>query len=178
MAEREASKDEAGGSRQTANILGALALLIQDRVEAHWQQELDLSLMAAAALIQVDWEPGCSIEGVAQNIGLTHSATVRIVDKLVERDLLTKDRARKDARAQSLKLSKAGKRTVEQLHATRNTVTDELLGLLPPQQVEALGKAVGTILCRTVTSLEESNATCRVCDQTRCRPEICPIQFS
>ncbi len=58
--------------------------------------------MAAAALVQIEGEPGCSIELVAGRIGLTHSATVRVVDKLAERGLVEKDRARKDARAQSL----------------------------------------------------------------------------
>ena len=85
----------------TANILGALAVLIQDRVEGMWQSALDLSPMAAAALVQIDNEPGSSIELVAGRIGLTHSATVRVIDKLAERGLVEKDRARKDARAQA-----------------------------------------------------------------------------
>src|SRR5689334_8552793 len=98
----QSSKTE-GGSQHTANILGALSLLIQDRVEKAWQSTLDLSPMAAAALVQIDNEPGSSIELVASHIGLTHSATVRVVEKLAERGLVVKDRARKDGRAQSLK---------------------------------------------------------------------------
>lgn len=178
MDEREGASKAEEASAHAANILGALATLIQDRVQLRWQEDLDLSPMAAAALVQVEWDTGCSIEQVAQQIGLSHSATVRIVDKLVERDLVAKDRARKDARAQSLKLTKAGRRTAQQLHAARNKVTDELLSLLPKQQVEALGSAVGAILRGAVTDPEESYVTCRVCDETRCRPEICPIKVA
>ena len=101
-------------------------MVIQDRVEGAWQP-LDLSPMAAAAVMQTENVPGCSIEQVATRIGLSHSATVRVIDKLVERGLIEKDRARKDARPQSLNLSKAGKRLAEQLHAARNNVTDGLL---------------------------------------------------
>ena len=159
-----------------ANWLGTLAVLIQDRVEARWQAELDLSPMSAAALVQVEQESGCAIDLVATRIGLSHSATVRLIDKLVERDLVSKDRARDDQRAQSLKLTKAGRKLAAQLHQIRNRVTDHLLGLVSPAEGQALGKAVATILHRAVTTKREGDMVCRVCDEGRCRPEICPIQ--
>src|SRR5262245_21580100 len=128
MAEVHAAPERSySPERLTANILGALSLLILDRVQSTWQETLDLSPMAAATLSQIEWDPGCSIETVAHRNGLSHSATVRIVDRLAERDLLTKDRARKDGRQQSLKLTKAGLRAVQQLHCVRNQVTDRLL---------------------------------------------------
>lgn len=163
-------------SGHTANILGALAVLIQDRVESAWQSSLDLSPMAAAALVQIEREPGCSIELVAGRIGLSHSATVRAVDKLAERGLVEKDRARKDARAQSLTLSKAGKRTAQQLHEARNQVTDDLLAGLAPAQRAALEQAVSAMLHRCVAPGREADVTCRVCDDRRCSPDICPIR--
>ena len=146
------------GSAHTANILGALAVLIQDRVEGAWQASLDLSPMAAAALVQIENEPGCSIELVAG------------------RRLVEKDRARKDARAQSLTLSKAGKRVAQQLHEARNQVTDDLLAGLVPAQRAALEQAIRAILYRCVEPGREADVTCRVCDDRRCRPEICPIR--
>ncbi len=159
-----------------ANWLGTLAILIQDRVEARWQTELDLSPMSAAALVQVEQESGCAIDAVATRIGLSHSATVRLIDKLVERDLVSKDRARDDQRAQSLKLTKPGRKLAAQLHQIRNRVTDDLLGLVSPAEGQALGKAVAAILHRAVTTKREGDMVCRVCDEGRCRPEICPIQ--
>lgn len=170
---QDKTRDRAGA---TANWLGTLAVLIQDRVEARWREELDLSPMSAAALVQVEQDSGCAIEPVAGRIGLSHSATVRLIDKLVERGLVAKDRARDDARQQSLKLTKAGKRMATQLHQARNQVTDELLGLLPPAHASALGAAIATILNRAVTTKQEGDTICRVCDENRCRPEICPIQ--
>jgi MarR family transcriptional repressor of emrRAB len=164
------------GKEHTANILGALSLLIQDRVEGAWRAELDLSPMAAAALVQIDNEPGSSIELIAGHIGLTHSATVRVIDKLAERGLVEKDRARKDARAQNLKLSKAGKRVVQQIHAARNQVTDDLLSGLDPAQRRALEAAIRSILHRVVEPGREADVTCRVCDDRRCTPDICPIR--
>ncbi|HEY3146328.1 MAG TPA: MarR family transcriptional regulator [Dongiaceae bacterium] len=167
-----------GASTHTANILGALSLLIQDRVESAWQSTLDLSPMAAAALVQIDNEPGSSIEAVAGRIGLTHSATVRVIDKLAERGLVEKDRARQDARAQSLKLGKAGRPTVQQLHAARNQVTDDLLAGLEPAQRAVLESAIRAILHRTVEPGREADVTCRVCDDRRCSPDICPIRVA
>jgi MarR family transcriptional repressor of emrRAB len=160
-----------------ANILGALSLLIQDRVESAWQAELDLSPMAAAAMVQIDNDPGSSIELIASHIGLTHSATVRLIDKLVERGLVEKDRARKDARAQSLTLSKAGKRVAQQLHAARNQVIDGLLSGLDAGQRKGLEEAIRVILYRCVEPGREADVTCRVCDDRRCMPDICPIRI-
>ncbi|MGH6891903.1 MAG: MarR family winged helix-turn-helix transcriptional regulator [Dongiaceae bacterium] len=178
MTEREISSDRPRSANfRAANILGALSLLIQDRVESAWLSALDLSPMAVAALVQIDNEPGSSIEQVASRIGLTHSATVRVIDKLSERGFVEKDRARQDARAQSLKLKKAGKRTVQQLHAARNQVTDDLLAGLDPAQREALEDAIGAILHRTVEPGREADVTCRVCDDRRCSPDICPIRL-
>lgn len=171
-----APQPEAVDPRGAANWLGTLAVLIQDRVEARWQAELDLSPMSAAALVQVEQEAGCAIDLVATRIGLSHSATVRLIDKLVERDLVAKDRARDDQRAQSLKLTKSGKKLAGQLHQIRNQVTDELLGLVSPAEGQALGKAVAAILHRAVKTKQEGDTVCRVCDEGRCRPEICPIQ--
>jgi DNA-binding MarR family transcriptional regulator len=170
--------DAIGGSAHTANILGALSLLVQDRVEGAWRSALDLSPMAAAALVTIDVYPGSSIERVAGCIGLTHSATVRVIDKLAERGLVEKDRARQDARAQSLKLSKAGKRTLQQLHTTRNQVTDDLLTGLDPVQRAALESAIRSILHRCVEPGREADVTCRVCDDRRCTPDICPIRVA
>ena len=161
-----------------ANVLGALSLLIQDRVESAWQGELDLSPMAAAALVQIDNDPGSSIELIASHIGLTHSATVRLIDKLAERGLVEKDRARKDARAQSLTLSRAGKRVAQQLHALRNRVIDGLLGGLDQGQREGLKEAIRAILHRCVEPGREADVTCRVCDDRRCTPDICPIRVA
>lgn len=171
------SMEGRAGAEQASNWLGTLAVLIQDRVEARWQEELDLSPMSAAALTQVEQEPGCAIELVATRIGLSHSATVRLIDKLVERGLVAKDRAREDQRQQSLRLTSAGRRTAAKLHQARNQVTDELLGLLPPAEGEALGKALAVILHRAVATKEEGDRVCRVCDEGRCREDICPIQI-
>ena len=174
MAQQDRSFDP--GAEHAANILGALAVLIQDRVEQAWQATLDLSPMAAAALVQIEYEPGSSIELVAGRIGLTHSATVRVLDKLAERGLVEKDRARQDARAQSLKLSKSGKRLAQQLHGARNQVTDALLSGLGAAQRKGLEEAIRAILHRCVEPGREADVTCRVCDDRRCAPDICPIR--
>jgi DNA-binding MarR family transcriptional regulator len=176
MVERGEAPDSE--TRHTANILGALSLLIQDRVERAWQSTLDLSPMAAAALVQIDNEPGSSIELIASRIGLTHSATVRVIEKLAARGLVEKDRAPKDARAQSLKLTKAGRRVAQQLHAARNQVTDQLLSGLDAAQRKGLEEAVSAILHRCVEPGREADVTCRVCDDRRCTPDICPIRVT
>ena len=102
---------------------------------------------------------------------------MRVIDKLAERGLVEKDRARQDARAQSLKLSKAGKRAARSSCTKRATRSLTICSpASPPAQRAALEQAIRAILHRCVDPGREGDVTCRVCDDRRCSPEICPIR--
>jgi hypothetical protein len=57
-------------------------------------------------------------------------------------------------------------------------VTDDLLTGLDSAQRQALEAAISIILHRTVEPGREADVTCRVCDDRRCTPDICPIRVA
>ncbi len=67
--------------RQT-NLLGALALALVDRLNAALVQGANRNLSSAAALVFIHGRPGETIDFLARVLGLSHSATVRVVDAL------------------------------------------------------------------------------------------------
>ncbi|TMF14106.1 MAG: hypothetical protein E6I37_03840 [Chloroflexi bacterium] len=67
-----------------ANLLGALATGLTDGVHEATSTTARLDEVAAAALIALlDFSPRGSVQRLSQVIGLTHSGTVRLVDRLV-----------------------------------------------------------------------------------------------
>ena len=62
------------------NLLGALSLAVTDRVAAALEAKLGVGANAGPALLSIGTRQGESIDELSRVLGLTHSATVRIVD--------------------------------------------------------------------------------------------------
>src|SRR5882724_4448772 len=67
---------------RTANLLGALAGEIAGRLERHGRIHPNETSSAAAALNVIGFYEGCSNSALSRALGLSHPATVRLVDKL------------------------------------------------------------------------------------------------
>src|ERR687897_432069 len=79
---REEGADGGVGARD-ANLLGALSLAVAERVEAATRAAAAHGGSAPAALAALDvFLGGSSIDTVRKPLGLTHSAAVRLVDRL------------------------------------------------------------------------------------------------
>src|SRR5918999_5994664 len=74
-------KGEAG---REGNLLGAVSLAVSDRVRAACERGASQGGSAPAALVSLaGYLDGSPIDAVRGPLGLTHSATVRLVDRLV-----------------------------------------------------------------------------------------------
>src|SRR3954471_5710461 len=71
-----------------ANLLGAFALALADRLRAETEAAVGHSGAAAAALVTIVQFPGRTVEFLRRAVGLSHPAAVRVVDRLVEQRLL------------------------------------------------------------------------------------------
>lgn len=158
--------------RQTANHLGALALLIQDRVRSTLGVEMERGESAPAALLTVGTRPGQTIEALRRTLGLSHSATVRLVEGLVKDGWIRKESGA-DRRSTSLFLTAQGRDLHRRLLSRRRTVLEQLLKKLSPGSYRALQEALQTLLAKTASDRQEAQRTCRFCDHRSCR--VCPI---
>ena len=78
--------------KRAANVLAAFALALTDKVSASIRDAAGRSDMASAALIQIGFEPGMSIERLRLAVGLSHSAMVRVIDHLQADGLVKRER--------------------------------------------------------------------------------------
>jgi DNA-binding MarR family transcriptional regulator len=151
---------------RVANMLGALAVAIEDLVRAGSRD---------AALVSLDSHPARSVAELSRALGRSHSATVRLVDGMVAAGLLER-RSGADSRSVSLVLSAEGGAAARGIRARRADALDRLVRGLDGEHVDQLEPILEQLLEATATDADSRWRTCRLCDEPRCedgRP--CPI---
>jgi DNA-binding MarR family transcriptional regulator len=172
--------------RRLANLLGAWSLAVSDRITAAAAATAGRGGQAPAALVALDqFAGGSTIEELSSVLGLTHSATVRLVDGLVSDGQVARRRRRGDRRAVAIALTPSGRAAARRIKRARREAVEEVLGGLSAAQRRAL-TAMAERLTGEVAALrlEQRGAgvvpaggwLCRLCDFTACgRPEgRCP----
>ncbi len=160
--------------RHTANLLGALSLRITDLMRANVDKATGFSGEAAAALVTIEAEPDNSIGFVASVIGLSHSGTVRLIDKLVAERLVDRRRG-KNARTMALRVTRDGKARVKDLHTAREVAVLEILKNFSDEQASSLDDILNLLLADLVTEPIHEHIICRLCDSKTCFQGGCPI---
>ena len=154
------------------NLLGAYALAVADRLRATTEREVGHAGSSAAALVTVAHFPGRTVEFLRQAIGLSHPATVRVVDGLVEQGLVRRRLAGRGP-AVALTVTAAGRRRARRILAARREVLAAALPPLSAREAEALT----AVLERALAHLAGVPRTtvCRLCDLGGCRHLDCPV---
>src|SRR5579863_1407028 len=117
---------------RTANLLGALALAVSDRLgEAAERGDDGLTASESAALVTLAHYPGQPIVALGRTLRLTHSGAVRLADRM-EAGGLVRRAASGHGRALALRLTRQGQEAAMQVLARRQAAAEELVGLLRP----------------------------------------------
>jgi DNA-binding MarR family transcriptional regulator len=149
-----------------ANVTGALAVAIADRLRGDSD---------AAALITLLERGGLSIEWLRRIVGLSHSAAVRLVDRL-SGDGLVHRRPGADGRSVSIRLTASGRRAAERLRRERQDALVNLLAPLEPEERGALLAIAEKVLAGAVGGRWEARLICRLCDHGACTAAGgCPV---
>ena len=158
----------------TANVVSAWVLSAHDALVSA-AREVDLDVRELAALTLVGEHDGCSVEWLRHRIGLTQSGTVRLVDRLEERGLLTRGAAA--GRGVPLQVSANGHERLRAWRQARAAVADDLLGALPPADRRAVVDGMAGVLRAEPRQRPEADATCRTCCWADCGTD-CPVDGS
>lgn len=159
----------------TANLLGALALGVADRLTRCTHHTAGHGGEAAGAIVTIGAEPGLSIGGLAGALSLSHPGTVRVIDRLAADGLVRRDPGA-DGRAVALRLTPAGERRRRDILAARAALLDGLLAMLEPAEREALRRIADRLLAGMTTTVDGAMALCRLCDEDSCLPHDCPVE--
>lgn len=160
---------------RTANLLGALALALADRMTDEAEARAELGAAAPAALVSLGVAPGTSIGALAMTIGLTHSATVRLVDRLAEAGLVERQGG-DDKRVVGLRLTRKGAARRRAILAARKAVMATALSALPEDDQERLTGMIEVVLAHMVRSRRDADFICRLCDEEACPDDRCPVE--
>ncbi|HWC37534.1 MAG TPA: MarR family transcriptional regulator [Acidimicrobiales bacterium] len=162
----------------TANLLGALALAVSDRVSVAMADRSGRSESAAAALSAIDqFLDKPSIDRLSQVLGLSQSGTVRLVDRIEEQGLVQRGSG-VDARTTTVQLTPAGRRVARGLQETRLEILEGFLQPLSGGERRALDALIGRVLVGMMREPGATRWTCRLCDLSACgRPAgHCPLE--
>ena len=168
---------------RTANLLGALALALTDRMTGEIELRAEHGAAAPAALVSIGVDPGLSMGALARIIGLTHSATVRLVDRLAKEGLVVRrpgarDDAdgRVDRRSVGLFLTLRGSGRRRAVLAARARVVSGVLASLPESDRVVLVPLIETMLGAMTGGRREADHICRLCDEGVCPQADCPVE--
>jgi DNA-binding MarR family transcriptional regulator len=111
--------------------------------------ELDLSLSQLRALL-VLWraETPMSLHALAEGVGLSDPAAVRMVDGLLRAGLVVRREDEHDRRVKRIALTAAGSQAVDQLTAARRESLERLAATLEPEELDRLIAALNPIVER------------------------------
>jgi DNA-binding MarR family transcriptional regulator len=161
---------------RAANLLGALALAVTDRLrddDGPGPDGLDIS--QAAALVTLLHYPGQSVAALGATLGLTHSGAVRLADRLGAAGLATRSPAGR-GRTLALILTRSGEQAAAQVLARRQASAEQLVGQLSQAEARALEQLAGRMLAGLTTDRASALRLCRLCDEPLCgRAPGCPV---
>jgi DNA-binding MarR family transcriptional regulator len=161
----------------TANLLGALALVVCDRMSdaiGAAAGHSDTAATTLSALLHFLHRP--SIDRLRQVLGLTSSGTVRLVDRLAGAGLVRRVSG-VDGRATHLELTPAGRRAARRVSVARAGVLAGALTDLSQRERQTLDGLLSRVLVGFIRGPGAVRWMCRLCDMTACGRAAgrCPV---
>jgi DNA-binding MarR family transcriptional regulator len=155
-------------SDHDANVLGALALVLHDRMseaiaEAAGQPETGAA--ALSVLLQFMEQPRVGL--LHRALGLTPSGAVRMLDKLEAAGWVRRGPGA-DGRSTSVRLTASGRRVAQRAAAARAAVLDDALGVLSADERRAFTDIVDRLLVGQIRDHGATKWMCRLCDAGAC----------
>jgi MarR family transcriptional regulator, negative regulator of the multidrug operon emrRAB len=160
-----------------ANLLGALAVAVGDRVDETTSGSAGHGASVPAALVTLHNSPGISVGELARVLGLSHAGTVRLVDRLAADSFVARHRGL-DGREVSLRLEPAGKRSARSVLAARAGVLERALSTLDPGDVIVFERVASVLLASLSPNVDIADHTCRLCDDRACPASTCPVEVA
>jgi MarR family transcriptional regulator, negative regulator of the multidrug operon emrRAB len=156
------------------NLLGALVVAIGDQIESRAEEVAGHGPSSPAALLALFRRPDQSMRSLSHGVGLSHSATVRLVDRM-ERDGLVRRRPAQDGREVSLSLSPAGRRRALKLQQARRGVLSRAVAGLSTLERRQLESFLDQLLRTQARGLDDPTPICRLCELSVCPLRRCPV---
>ncbi|HEU4754265.1 MAG TPA: MarR family transcriptional regulator, partial [Armatimonadota bacterium] len=134
-------------------------------------EDLDVSLSQLQALTHVAERGKCSVGSIADGLGVTHPAAVKLVDKLVVKGLVTRGVAAADHRQSEIAVTAEGRRLINEVRRERTERLVRVLDRMTPEDRHALIsglQAFVTAALRDEGALDQLCVSCQALLPTNC----------
>jgi DNA-binding MarR family transcriptional regulator len=160
---------------RTANVIGALASAVGDELDGRLRAASGHGRSVSSALITLRERGALTVEQLRRIVGLTHSATVRLIDRLAGEGLVSRTGG-PDGRSVSVRLTRRGGRMALRLRREREAALVSVLGALTAGEQAQLTLLAETLLGSFTSSREQARLICRLCDHGVCHGGgFCPV---
>jgi DNA-binding MarR family transcriptional regulator len=158
------------------NVLGSVAVAITGAVQTAVDEAAGHTAAGPAALTALRIHRGCSVDHLAGVLGLTHSGTVRLVDRLEDDGLVRRGQGQ-DARVVTLELTAKGTKRAERVSWARAAAVERFLGNLDGSERSTLMRLLERVVATGVEDWSEVQYRCRLCNLEACHAggESCPL---
>lgn len=156
-----------------ANLIAAFALAVVDDLSAA-VGSLVPSGIPSSAIALIGHAPWITVAELAGALGLSHSATVRLVDRMSAVNLVERRRSKTDARAVLLSLTETGHDLAEQISASRLRSVEPLLSNLSQKERRTFANLTKKALEGSPRDGNHAVRICRLCEPIVC--ENCPVE--
>ncbi|MDQ0382279.1 MarR family winged helix-turn-helix transcriptional regulator [Amycolatopsis thermophila] len=158
-----------------ANLLGALALTVNDLALADATAAAGTSASGSAALVVLSTAPGLSVTELGRRVGLSQPAAARMVDGLEGRGLV--ERRPTLTRSVAVHLTAAGAGAASRILGERGGRLGTLTAALDPRERKLFADLAGKLLAAAYEQLPEADRLCRLCDRAACvaQGQVCPV---
>lgn len=161
-------------TQRTENLLGVLALLVNDELNSQPTLPALAGPTARAMLNAIGQYPDSSIEVLREAVDLSHPAAVRAVAGLVDAGLVEKN-AGSDKRSVALALTPSGRREASRLRTARRRLLERIVGRLDGSERAVFEDLLIKILWNETRDASHAMQLCRFCDDKPCQRAGCPV---
>ena len=159
---------------RTANLLAAFAGEVTDVVGSAIKTHPNQTDSAAAALNIMSFWEGITNAQLARALKLSHTATVRLVDKLEVLGFV-EARSGEDRRATYLHLTQTGNDAVKPALAARCVAVERYLKVLSADEERQFARLLEKMMRPLGTDAFGVSHFCRLCDFASCPGDRCPM---
>jgi DNA-binding MarR family transcriptional regulator len=163
-----------------ANLLGAISLAVNERVDEAVRLAAAHGGAAPAALVALaTFLDGSSLDVMRRPLGLSHSAAVRLADRLARAGLVRREPGA-DGRSVSIRLTPGGAALAREIQAAREAALEEVLAPLSAAERAELTALHEKLLAGITGGRADAGHICRLCDADACGHELgrCPVTIA
>ncbi len=160
------------------NVVGALVVALGDRMRDAAEDAAGMGGAFPAALVSLhEWAGGRTIDTLAGGLRLSHSRTVRVIDRLEAAGLATRARDPVDGRGVLVRLTPAGRDAGARVLDARAAALEASLRSLARDERRELAAIAEELLGEATTGRRAAGAICRLCDAHACGHDEghCPV---